>query len=219
MRYGVLGTGAVGRALATKLVQLGHEVTMGARRAGGEAATGWVQSAGGAAREGSFADAAAFGEVVINATAGAHSLDALRAAGAENLGGKVLIDVSNAIAEDAGFPPQLSVCNTDSLGEQIQRTFPEARVVKTLNTVTSDVMVQPSMIAGEHSVFVGGEDADAKRAVTELLHSFGWPDGSVIDLGGIESARGTEMYLALWLRLMGSLGGWHFNIAVRTPAT
>jgi predicted dinucleotide-binding enzyme len=218
MRFGVLGTGMVGRTLGSALLQLGHEVSMGGRRAGGAAALEWVAAAGpGGARSGTFADAAAFGEVVINATSGSHSLEALRAAGAENLRGKVLIDVANPIAEGGGFPPRLSVCNDDSLAEQIQREFPETLVVKTLNTVTADVMVQPSRVPGPHNVFVCGEDAAAKAVVVEMLQGFGWPAASVLDLGGIQGARGTEMYLALWLALTGALGGWHFNVAVMRP--
>lgn len=214
MRFGVLGTGVVGRTLAGKLVELGHEAMMGSRQKGNAKAVEWATSAGERASEGTFAEAAAFGEVLVNATAGAVSIAALRAAGAQNLSGKVLIDLSNPIATDTGFPPQLSVCNSDSIGEQIQRAFPDARVVKTLNTVNADVMVNPVLISGAHAVFVGGDDAAAKQQVAEVLRSFGWNAGDIIDLGGIETSRGTEMYLALWLRLMGVLGTGHFNIRI-----
>lgn len=212
MRYGVLGTGVVGATLAGKLVELGNEVRMGARRAGGEKATAWVQAAGAGASEGTFADAAAFGEVVVNATSGMHSLDALRSAGADTLRGKVLVDVANPIAENSGFPPRLGICNDDSLAEQIQRAFPGARVVKTLNTVNCAVMVDPGLVPGDHSVFVCGEDAAAKAQVVEMLGTFGWPAARVIDLGGVESARGTEMYLALWLRMMRACGTANINM-------
>ena len=215
MRYGVLGTGIVGRTLGTKLVQLGNEVCMGARAEGGQAALEWVASAGGSAREGTFTEAAAFGEVVICAVAGAHALSALGMAGADALRGKVLLDVSNPIAEGTGFPPALSVCNTDSVGEQLQRALLETRVVKTLNTVNCAVMVDPASVPGSHNVFVGGEDDAAKRVAVSMLSSFGWPEGSVIDLGGIETARGTEMYLALWIRLMRAVGTPSFNVSVR----
>jgi predicted dinucleotide-binding enzyme len=215
MRFGVLGTGMVGHALATRLVELGHEVTMGSRRAGNERAVAWARGAGPRAREGSFADAAAFGEIVVNATAGAASLEALGMAGKENLAGKVLIDVANPLDFSRGMPPSLSVCNTDSLGEQIQRTFPEARVVKTLNTVNADIMVSPGIVPGEHHVFLSGDDAAAKEEVRGLLVSFGWPPGAVIDLGDIKTARGTEMYLALWVRLWAVMGTAAFNVAVR----
>src|SRR5918912_4383446 len=143
MRIGVLGTGVVGQTIATKLVELGHEVTMGARQAGNEKAVEWASGAGGGAAEGSFADAAAHGELVFNCTAGTASLEALRAAGAEELRGKVLVDVANPLDFSGGMPPTLSVSNDDSLGEQIQREFPDARVVKALNTISSVVMVAP----------------------------------------------------------------------------
>jgi predicted dinucleotide-binding enzyme len=151
------------------------------------------------------------GELLFNCTAGTASLDALRAAGAEELRGKVLVEVANPLDFSGGMPPTLSVSNDDSLGEQIQREFPEARVVKALNTVTASVMVEP--IEGTN-LFVCGDDEAAKRQVVELLGDFGWPAGSVVDMGGIEQARGTEMYLALWIRLMGALGTPQFNIAV-----
>jgi len=127
--------------------------------------------------------------------------------------GKVLIDVANALAGD-GFPPTLSVCNTESLGEQIQRAFPNARVVKALNTVTANVMVNPGMISGGHNVFVAGNDASAKATVSTLLQSFGWDAGDVVDLGDISCARGAEMYMPLWIRLYIALGTPNFNIRI-----
>jgi 8-hydroxy-5-deazaflavin:NADPH oxidoreductase len=211
VRIGVLGTGMVGQAIATKLVELGHEVTMGSRAAGNEKAAEWVASAGEGAAEGSFADAAGHGELIFNCTAGTASLDALRAAGEEELRGKVLVDVANPLDFSKGMPPTLSVANDDSLAEQIQREFPDARVVKTLNTVNAAVMV--SGIA-DSNIFVCGDDAVAKEQVTSLLADFGWPADSVIDLGGIDASRGVEMYLPLWLRLMGAVGTPAFNIAV-----
>jgi predicted dinucleotide-binding enzyme len=202
----------VGQTLASKLVALGHEVTMGSREAGNEKAVEWVKRAGAGASEGSFAQAAAAGELVLNATAGAASLDALWAAEATNLNGKILIDVANPLDFSAGFPPTLSVCNTDSLGEKIQNDFPEVRVVKALNTVNADVMVNPGIVPGSHTVFICGNDGSAKREVVALLETFGWPGGDIVDLGGIDAARGTEMYLALWLRLMGVAGTPHLNV-------
>jgi predicted dinucleotide-binding enzyme len=214
MKIGVLGTGTVGETIASKLVSLGHEVQMGSRSAGNEKAGSWVEAAGRGASEGSFADAASFGELVFNCTAGMHSLAALEAAGAENLAGKVLVDVANALDFSGGMPPTLGVCNTDSLGEQIQRSFPEARVVKALNTITAAVMVDPASVPGVHDVFVCGDDAAAKREAGELLQSFGWAAERIRDLGGISAARGTEMYLPLWLNLYGTFGTANFNIAV-----
>ncbi len=213
-RFGVLGTGMVGQAVAGKLVELGHEVKMGSRQAGGDKAVDWAKQAGEGASEGRFEDAAEFGEVLVNATAGVASVDVLHTAGAEHLKGKVLIDIANAIDPGSGRPPTLAFCNTESLGERIQRAFPDARVVKTLNTVNASVMVEPSCVPGTHNVFVSGNDADAKTEVGELLQSFGWPAETIVDLGDISTARGTEMYLALWLRLMGVNGTPVFNIAV-----
>jgi predicted dinucleotide-binding enzyme len=215
VRIGVLGTGAVGQTLASKLVGLGDEVTMGSREAGNEKATAWAAAAGERAHAGTFADAAAFGSVVVNATAGGVSLAVLAAAGADNLAGKLLLDLSNPLDFSQGFPPTLSVVNTDSVGEQIQAAHPEARVVKTLNTVAADVMVDPAHVPGEHVIFVSGNDAAAKIEATEFLGRFGWPAERVVDLGDISTARGTEMYLALWVRTMRALDSRHFNIEIR----
>jgi predicted dinucleotide-binding enzyme len=187
---------------------------MGSRTAGNANAMAWAADAGDGARQGSFADAAALGDIVVNATSGLGSLAALQAAGADNLADKLVIDIANALDFSGGFPPVLSLSNDDSLGEQIQREFPDARVVKALNTVTADVMVDPSRVPGRHTVFVSGDDSAAKEEVSGLLQSFGWPADDVLDLGGITTARGTEMYMALWVRLYGAIGSLHFNIAV-----
>lgn len=217
MRIGVLGTGSVGQRIATKLVELGHEVTMGSRSAESEALQGWMRETGDGAFGGTFAEAASGAELVFNCTSGEASLEALGAAGAERLAGKVLVDVANPLDLSAGMPPTLSICNDDSLGERIQATFPEAKVVKALNTINNQVMTDPGRLPGAHNVFVCGEDEEAKEAVGELLQSFGWPRESIVDLGGIAAARGTEMYLPLWLRLMSALGTADFNIQVRVP--
>ncbi|WP_319722906.1 NADP oxidoreductase [Streptomyces sp. MB09-01] len=162
-----------------------------------------------------FAEAARDGDTLVNATGGQVSIAALTAADAAHLDGKILIDVANPLDFSRGFPPRLDPVDTDSLGELIQRTFPGLRVVKTLNTMNCLVMVDPGRVAGEHRVFLSGEDADAKKAVRELLHSFGWPERSIRDLGGIETARGAEMLLPVWLRLMGSLGHTDFNFHIQ----
>jgi 8-hydroxy-5-deazaflavin:NADPH oxidoreductase len=214
MKIGVLGTGMVGRTIATKLVELGHEVTMGSRTADSGAMLEWVEGAGGSAAAGTFADAASSAELAFNCTAGGASLDALEAAGAGNLAGKVLVDVANPLDFSQGMPPTLSVCNDDSLGEQIQAAFPDVRVVKALNTINHLVMTDPGRVPGGHNVFVCGNDEGAKTQVASLLENFGWPGDSILDLGDISAARGTEMYLPLWLRLMGALGTSDFNIAV-----
>jgi 8-hydroxy-5-deazaflavin:NADPH oxidoreductase len=214
MRIGVLGTGTVGRTLASKLVSLGHEVMMGSRQAGNEVAAAWAEEYGQLADQGSFAEAAGFGELIVNATAGAASVDALVSAEAENLAGKVLIDVANPLDFSAGMPPTLTVCNADSLAEQIQRTFPDTRVVKTLNTVNANVMVDPGIVPGSHTLFVAGDDADAKATVKGILADFGWPAEDVMDLGGIQGARGMEMFLPLWLGLYSTAGTSHLNVKV-----
>lgn len=216
MRIGVLGTGTVGRTLGSALLRNGHEVRLGSRTAGNEAAVGWAAEVGGPASEGTFADAAGFGELLVNATAGAASLDALALAGAEQVAGKVLVDVANPLDFSQGMPPTLSVCNDDSLAEQIQRAYPDVRVVKALNTVTAALMVDPARVPGMHTVFVAGDDGTAKAQVAELLGEFGWPAEAVLDLGDITAARGLEMYLPLWLRLRGAAGTAVLNVEVRT---
>jgi 8-hydroxy-5-deazaflavin:NADPH oxidoreductase len=213
MQIGVFGTGSVGAAIGSKLIELGHAVKMGARSAGSEKAAAWAGTHGANASHGTFADAAAFGEMVFNCTAGQGSLAALNQAGAENLRGKILVDISNPLDFSHGMPPSLTVVNTDSLGEQIQRAFPEARVVKSLNTMTAAIMVNPTLVPGDHDVFVSGNDAAAKAEVTALLREgFGWR--SVIDLGDITTARGAEMNLPLWVMLMGVKGTAVFNFKV-----
>ena len=214
MKIGVLGTAMVGKTIGQKLVEIGHEVCMGSRSADNPEASGWAADAGPGASHGTFADAAAFGEVVFNCTGGMVSLDALAAAGEDNLAGKVVVDVSNALDFSQGTPPTLAVCNTDSVGEQIQRRFPLARVVKSLNTMNCTVMVDPGLVPGRHNVFLSGDDADAKSVVADILRSFGWSAEGIIDLGGIDTARGAEMYVALWLRLYPTAGGAPFNIAL-----
>jgi len=202
MHIGILGTGVVGQTIGARLTQLGHDVMLGSRSATNEKAAKWVSENAPRATQGTFADAAQFGEIVFNCTSGQISLEALRAAGARNLTGKTLADVSNPLDFSKGFPPTLTVCNTDSVAEQIQSAFPEAKVVKTLNTMTAAVMVNPGLVPGEHDVFVSGNDAEAKAQMTDLLRSFGWRN--IIDLGDISTARGPEMVLPLWLRLMGA---------------
>jgi 8-hydroxy-5-deazaflavin:NADPH oxidoreductase len=215
MRVGVLGTGSVGRSIAGKLVSIGHEVMLGSRTADNENAERWVSETGAGASQGTFADAAAYGELLFNCTSGDGSVPALQSARPEDLAGKTLVDVSNALDFSQGRPPSLFVCNTDSLGEQIQRAFPELKVVKSLNTMNHEVMVEPEKVPGDHEVFVCGNDDAAKAQVVELLQGFGWPAERVVDLGDLSAARGTEAYVILWLRLWGAFGTPHVNIQVR----
>ena len=214
MKFAVMGTGTVGMTLAGKLVALGHEVTMGSRRADHPGALAWAAAVGELAHVGTFADAAGFAEVVVNASNGGATMEVLAAAGIPKLSGKLLIDVSNPLDFSQGFPPTLSIVNSDSLGERIQAACLDALVVKTLNTMSAPVMVEPSLVPGHHSVFVSGNDAAARSEVVHLLASFGWPADDIIVLGDITTARGTEMYLPLWLRLFGVVGSPHFNINV-----
>jgi predicted dinucleotide-binding enzyme len=207
---GILGSGMVAQGISARLAELGHEVMIGTRDA--EKLKGW-QSSNQRVTIGSFAETAAHGETVFNATNGAASLQALAMAGAENLSGKILVDVSNPLDFSNGFPPSLTVFGTDSLAEQIQRAFPLTKVVKTLNTVTARIMVYPLEVAnGDHHVFISANDVEAKSQVVELLRSFGWVN--IFDLGDLSTARGTEAYLLLWVRLFGAMNTGMINIKV-----
>jgi predicted dinucleotide-binding enzyme len=213
MKIAVFGTGIVGNAIATKLVALGHDVKMGSRTVDNAKAAAWVKTNGAKASQGTYADAAAFGELAFNCTLGVGSLAALEAAGQKNLAGKVLVDVSNPLDFSKGMPPTLFVCNTDSLGEQAQRALPETKVVKALNTTNANVMVDASLIKGDHDMFLCGNDAGAKGQVAEILKGwFGWKH--VVDLGDITGARAQEMFLILWVRLYGALQSPMFNVHV-----
>ncbi|HWB71327.1 MAG TPA: NAD(P)-binding domain-containing protein [Egibacteraceae bacterium] len=214
MRIGVLGTGMVGKTIGARLVGLGHEVVLGSRTPDNPSASAWARQVGDGADRGTFADAARFGELLFNCTAGTGSLAAVGSADEGDLVGKVLIDVANPLDFSQGFPPSLSVVNTDSLGEQIQRAHPALRVVKALNTMNCQIMVDPGRLGATHHVFLSGDDADAKGTVVRLLQEFGWPASCIIDLGDITTARGPEMFLPLWLRLYGVLATGEFNIAV-----
>jgi predicted dinucleotide-binding enzyme len=223
MNIAVLGTGMVGQALAGRLDALGHSVVVGTRDPQATQARTEPDGMGNppfsawhaqhpAVGLATFAEAAAGADLVFNASFGEAALELLRLAGAENLAGKVLVDIANPLDFSAGFPPTLFVKDTDSLGEQIQRAFPETKVVKTLNTLNASLMVEPKTLGESSTVFVSGEDAAAKAVVVEILESFGHED--VIDLGGIETARGTEMLLPIWLQLMGRLGTPQFNFKI-----
>ncbi len=223
MKIGILGTGIVGRTLSGKLAEIGNELMMGTRdvkqleeREGGEQEKpfGAWHAANPAVRLGTFAQAAEFGELVINATSGLASLDVLGGVGQTRLSGKILIDVANALDFSKGMPPTLAYCNSDSLGERIQRALPHTKVVKTLNTMNALVMVNPRSIGdGDHHVFLSGNDPIAKRKVADYLRIwFGWKNA--IDLGDITTARGAEMLLPLWLRLWESLETPMFNFKI-----
>ncbi|SMB78292.1 hypothetical protein SAMN00790413_06590 [Deinococcus hopiensis KR-140] len=211
MNIGILGSGTVGKALATALINKGHHVLIGTRDP--NKLTEWAAEQGELLQIASPTTAARHAELLFHATAGTAALQALEAAGYENFKGKVLIDISNPLDFSQGFPPTLFVKDEDSLAEQIQRAFPEAKVVKSLNTLSADLMLNPTLLnGGDHTIFLSGNDQDAKDQVRAFLQGFGWRD--MIDLGDLSTARGTEMFLALWVRLYGSLGKAQFNIKI-----
>ena len=215
-RIGVLGTGMVGTALASRLVELGYEVKMGSRTSANERAAQWVAGSGAKASHGTFPEAAAFGEAVFLCVKGDAALDTVGIANRENLEGKTVIDITNPLDSSRTMPPTLFVCNTDSLGERLQVALPASRVVKTLNMVTSDVQVDPKRAGGDVTMFVAGNHPPAKEETILLLRQFGWQD--IIDLGDISAARGMEMLLPIWLRIFATFGRGNFGFKVVRPA-
>lgn len=215
MKYAVLGTGMVGHTLATKLVSLGHEVRMGAREAGNAKATEWASTQGGTAGHGSFAEVAAWADRVVFAVNGAQIEAVAAAVGDDAVAGKTVIDVTNPLDMSVGFPPSLlpELSNTTSLGEALQAALPGAHVVKTLNTMNCDLMVDPTTLPGDHDVLLCGNDPGAKSTVSDLLGSFGW--SAPIDLGGLEAARGLEALMLFWLRMYGVVGHATFNYKIQ----
>jgi predicted dinucleotide-binding enzyme len=224
MKVAVLGTGMVGQALAGRLDELGHHVTVGTRDPAATMARtdpdgmgnppypAWAQSHPQVGLA-TFGEATAGADLVVNATTGGVSIAALEAAGRDSLAGKVLVDVANPLDFSHGFPPTLFVKDTDSLAEQIQTAFPEAKVVKALNTMNAHLMADPRQLArGDHTVFVSGNDPVAKKTVTDLLESLGHTD--VVDLGDLSTARGSEMLLPIWTRLFGALGTPMFQFKI-----
>ncbi len=215
MKIAVLGTGQVGDTIASKLVSLGHQVKMGSRTSNNEKAKAFIAKFAENASQGTFEEAASFGEIIFNCVSGAGSIEALTLAGENNLNGKIIVDISNPLDFSQGMPPTLAVVNTSSLGEEIQAKFPQTKVVKTLNTMWNGLMVNPNMIGnGDHNVFVSGNDADAKEKVKEILVAFGWLGSNILDLGDITTARGPEMYLPIWLRIYGATNNGAFNIKI-----
>ncbi len=214
MKYAVLGTGMVGHSLAGKLIALGHEVRMGARSADNPKAVAWADEHGDRAGHGTYADVADWAERVVVAVNGARLLEVADAVGAAPVAGKTVIDVTNPLDMSKGMPPTLipELSNTTSAGEELQRALPGARVVKTLNTMNHQLMVEPARLTGAHDVFLCGDDADAKADVLGLLKEFGWP--APIDLGGLAAARGMEGMMPFWLRLWGVQGNANFNYRI-----
>ncbi|MBK9731916.1 MAG: NAD(P)-binding domain-containing protein [Chitinophagaceae bacterium] len=210
MNIAILGTGSVGNAIGTKLIQSGHIVKMGSRNAAHEKALAWVNKNGANASTGTFEAAAGFGEIIILCLNGAGTVDALNMAGISNFNGKTVIDITNPLDFSKGMPPSLFIGNTDSLGELVQRTLPEANVVKTLNIVTADVMVNPALVSGKIDMLMCGNDENAKNVVSQMLTDFGWKN--IIDLGTIQSARYMESFVLLWVNLMQKFGDPYFGI-------
>ena len=225
MKIGILGTGVVGQNIAEKLIQLGHQVIIGTRNKEATLAKKgkdnfgrpvfgeWLKN-NSKVQFGTYSEAASFGELLVNATNGFGTMPALEAAGKKNLSNKVMIDISNPLDFSKGMPPTLFISNSDSLGEQIQRVYPELKVVKALNTMNAYVMTNPSMLPDDHNVFLNGNDANAKDEVKKLLISFGWKGNNIIDMGDITTARGTEQLLPLWVRLWGTLQTPIFNFKI-----
>jgi predicted dinucleotide-binding enzyme len=216
MKIGILGTGIVGNTIGSKLVKLGHEVMMGSRTADNEKGKEFAKANGSKASHGTFADAAKFGEIIFNCTSGGVSLNVLQMAGAANLKDKILIDVSNPLDFSKGMPPILvpSLSNTTSVGEAIQKAYPDLKVVKAFNTMNTNLMVDPSLVKGEHDVFICGNDGGAKTKVKEMLSWFGWRPNTIVDLGDITGSRGMEMILPLWVRLWGIFQSPNFNFRI-----
>lgn len=225
MKIGILGTGVVGQTIAEKVTQLGHQVIIGTRNKaetlaktgkdnfGRPAFSEWIKN-NSKVQLGTYVEAASFGEFLVNATNGFGTLPALEAAGKNNLTNKVMIDISNPLDFSKGMPPSLFISNTDSLGEQIQRNYPELKVVKALNTMNAYIMVNPALLPDDHNVFLNGNDSAAKSEVKKLLMSFGWKEKNIIDMGDISTARGTEQILPIWVRLWGTLQTPMFNFKI-----
>lgn len=216
MKIAVFGTGMVGDTIGSRLVELGHQVMMGSRSESNEKASAFVAKHKAGASAGTFAQAGVFGEIIFNCTKGDASIEAIKLAG-ESINGKIIIDVANPLDFSKGQPASLlpALSNTNSLGEEIQKTFSKAKVVKTLNTMWCGLMVNPNMIGGgDHTNFICGNDAEAKAKVKSLLKEFGWKEQNILDLGDITNARGTEAVLPIWLRVWGATQNGAFNFKV-----
>ena len=225
MKIGILGTGMVGQTIAEKLLELGHKVMIGTRNIenlmsrnepdnfGRPPFKEWHQSRQNIAL-GTLSETADFGKLLVNALQGVGTIEALKSVGEEKFSGKVMLDIANPLDFSQGFPPSLTVCNTGSLGEQIQNAFPDLKVVKSLNTMNAYLMVNPRMIPEDQTVFVSGNDNSAKQTVKQLLQSFGWKESEIIDLGDISTSRGSEQLLPIWTRIYSGVGNPMFNFKI-----
>jgi len=206
MKIGIIGSGNVGQRLGGGLAALGHEVKMASREPGGDKVKGWVAQSGARASAGTHAEAAAFAELAILATAWEGTESAIRLAGPDRLAGKVVVAATNPLVASPGGVPGLAVGHRDSGGEQVQRWLPRSRVVKCFNIVGNAHMVKPTFPGGPPDMFLCGDDAAAKQTVRELCESLGWP---VIDLGGIEGARYLEPLAMVWITYGMRTGSWN----------
>lgn len=211
MKVGILGSGDVAKALGTGFVTLGHEVRLGSRTADNPKTLEWANGTNGKGSTGTFADAAAFGEVIVLATLGVATVDVLLLAGAAHFDGKVVIDATNPLSFTGQGPPALAYGPSGSAGEEHQKTLPRARVVKAFNITGNSNFFRPKFPGGPPDMFICGNDAAAKKTVEKILHDFGWP--SVIDIGGIEGYRELESLCILWVKSAMVLND--FNIAFR----
>jgi len=205
-RVGVLGTGAVGRRLAAGFRDRGHRVTIGSRDPENEELRGWRSADGAGIAAGTFAEAAAGGELVVLAVLGDAAEQVIADAGRASFAGKVVIDAMNPLDFSGGFPPKLSISGEDSLGERVQRALPDARVVKAFNIIGNPYFVDPLFEEGRPTMLIAGNDDDAKRTVTDLLADFGWSD--IVDIGGIDGSRELEAMCIAWVKIGGVRGAW-----------
>jgi predicted dinucleotide-binding enzyme len=200
MKVGILGSSDVGKSFARAFGALGHEVVIGSRSP--EKLSDFVSGEGDRVTNGTFEDAARSGDLIVLATHGMATEEALTMAGKSNFDHKVVIDATNPLDQSGGVP-RLAIGFTDSLGEQIQRSIPNARVVKAFNTVGNPLFFKPDLPGGPPDMFIGGNDADAKKLVSQVCEAFGW---GVIDLGGIEASRYLEPMCMAWV-LHGVISG------------
>ena len=205
-RVGVLGTGVVGRRLAAGFRGRGHEVIIGSRDPDKPELREWLSADGTGIRSGTFAEAAAASQLLVLAVLGDAAEQVIQDAGRESFAGKVVIDAMNPLDFSGGFPPKLSISGEDSLGERVQRALPDASVVKAFNIIGNPYFVDPSFSDGEPTMLIAGNDADAKRRVTDLLADFGWSD--IVDIGGIDGSRELEAICIAWVKIGGVRGAW-----------
>ncbi len=218
MKVGVLGTGSVGEAIGTALIKKGHRVMLGSRSANNEKAKAWVEKVGENGAQGTFDEAAAFGDLFFVCLHGEHALPVVRKLSEENVRNKIVIDLTNPLDFSKGMPPQIieGLGNSTSLGEEIQKLLPNSFVVKTLNTINYKLMVDARIVNnGDHHIFMSGNSADAKNKVKDfLVDNFHWRADRLVDLGGIETARTVEEIVPFWVSIWQKMGTPLFNFKI-----